>query len=207
MFLFEKNLYLQFVLFTLLVLNCTGSKPKLTVTQHRVVNNNETYRIRSIQSDKNGESYNELIGSNFVAVDLDQDGIIDVIRLGNVAIDEAQKVYELALTRVKITKKIQNRSDDFYLYVNKKGYWQQEIRSFRRLEVPAFNQFSITDNRQGFLLQTNVFVDFDADGSLDQHLKGSMDILKAQTFYTESIREGLLSEKLEQKNDTILVKE
>ncbi len=74
------------ILIAIVPYGCAHQKPQPNATHYRFSFNDETYRIRSISSEDKTEAYNELVGGSFVAVDFDQDRIVDQIMLGVVSL-------------------------------------------------------------------------------------------------------------------------
>lgn len=200
-------LQVAFVVAVVMLSGCAHQKPQLNATQYRFTINDEAYRIRSISTADKVEAYNELIAGNFVAVDFDQDRVIDRILIGDVSLAEAQKIYDFGLERVTRENKLIVRvpSDQRYVYEN--CGLHLEIRSFRPADTAPFNEFRIVDQRQVVSPPIVVIVDHHADGILDAVLKGSADLEKAQSQYAEVIAAGLQKGKLTKINGTILVTE
>jgi hypothetical protein len=194
-------------LIALMLSECAHQKPQFNVSQYRFNFESQTYRIRSISSNDKSESYNELIGEKFVATDYDQDRIIDSILLGEVSLGEAQQIYDYGLNEVSKEKKLQVRNPSIDRYLHEKNDFQLEIRSFRPINAQPFNEFKITDNRPLVRPETIIIVDQNADGILDEVLKGSVSLEKAQSQYAEAIAAGLQKGELIKENGTILVKE
>ncbi len=189
------------------LIGCAQQQPKLTVSQYRYTMNDESFRIRSIQSSEKSHSYNEVIGDKFLAVDYDQDGVLEAVLLGEVSLAEAQKVYDYGLNSLFQANKLQVRPPDFTRYVEERGNLQFEIRSFRPTHAPPFNQFRITNTRTLIPAEVLVFVDQDADGVLDGVLKGDVSLEKFQSEYQEMIQNGLRRGALIKANGMVLVKE
>ena len=57
----------------------------------------EKYRIRSVSSLEDEQGFNELISREFVVRDLDKDGVLDKVTLGEINLSDAQKIYEFAI--------------------------------------------------------------------------------------------------------------
>ncbi len=199
-------LFWGFLLSIFLLYGCATQKPQLRVSQYRFNLEDENYRIRSISSVDKTESYNELIGEKFLAADFDQDGIIDCILLGKVGLNEAQKIYEYGINGVTKENKLQVRNPSINRYVHVNEDVQFEIRSFRPMNAQPFNEFKITDNRPLVRPEITVIFDQNADGSLDEVLKGSVTLEKVQSRYAEVIEAGLQKGELVKVNGTILVK-
>jgi hypothetical protein len=186
---------------------CASQKPQLNVSQYRFNYNDQAYRIRSISLEDKKESYNEIIGQNFLAIDFDQDRVIDRILLGEVSLNEAQKIYEYGLDEVTRENKLYVRVSSNHRYVHENPDFHLEIRSFRPTNAHPFNEFKIVDSRQMVSPQTIVIVDKNADGTLDEVLKGTVALEEAQCRYTEAIEAGLRKGELAKVNGMILVKE
>lgn len=201
------SFYVALLLSAVMYSGCAHHTPQPRVSQYRFNFENQSYRIRSISSTDKSESYNELIGEKFMAADYDQDRIIDCILLGEVSLIAAQRIYEYGLT--ELTKenklKVKNPSVNRYVYVN--NNIQLEIRSYRPTNAQPFNEFKITDQRPVVFPDINIIIDQNADGILDEVLKGSVNLENAQAQYTQAIEVGLQKGELIKVNGTILVKE
>ena len=194
-------------LIVLMFCGCAHQKPKVSVSQYKFDFNDKTYRIRSIFSGDKANSYNELIGEKFMVADYDQDRIIDCVLLGEVSLNEAQEIYEYGLNEVSKEKKLQVRNPSIDRYLHEKNDLQLEIRSFRPTNAQPFNEFKITDTRPLVSPEIIVIVDQNADGTLDEVLKGTVTLEKFQSQYSEAIAAGLQKGDLIKVNGTILVKE
>jgi hypothetical protein len=85
-----------FIIFTVLTLNgCVSSD--LKISEFKFKYNDKDYIIRSAYCPDNTASCNQLIGNDFIAVDMNQDRIIDKINKGNVSLSEAQAIYDYSL--------------------------------------------------------------------------------------------------------------
>jgi len=186
---------------------CAHQKPQLHASQYRFSMNEENYRLRSIFSEDRTEFYNELVGVNFVAVDFDQDRILDRILLGEVSLAAAQKIYEHGLDQLARENKLEVRIPRVNRYVHEKNDFQVEIRSFRPAQAQPFNEFVIIDNRPGACPENVIVVDHLADGTLDETLKGAAKPEELQSRYAQAIAAGLQKGELVKVGAAILVKE
>ena len=186
---------------------CAAQKPQLRASQYRFSYEEKAYRIRSIISDDHAQSYNELIGKDFLAADFDQDRIIDCILLGEAKLSEVQKIYEYGLDRVTQENKLQVRNPAISSYLHEDNSFQIEMRSFRPTDGRPFNEFRIIDKRQVVSPLIVILVDRNADGTLDEVLKGETSLENAQSHYAEVIAEGMLKGELVKVKGAILVKE
>ena len=186
---------------------CANQKPQFHASQFRFSYGNEAYRLRSISSENTTEFYNELVGTNFVAVDFDQDRTLDRILLGEVSLSEAQKIYEYGIEMLARENKLEVRIPRVNRYVHEKNDFQIEIRSFRPANAQPFNEFVITDNRPVACPETIIVVDHRADGTLDEVLKGNAKPAELQSQYAKVIEAGLQKGELVKVNQTILARE
>lgn len=186
--------------------NCSTVKPLTTASSYRYTMDDEVYRIRSISSVDNGGSYNELIGSDFVAVDFDKDRILDKISLGEGDLAKSQIIYEYGLNLLKEKDKLQICHIEKVDYTQENSEFDYQIKSFQPAGEKPFNQFKII--RKHELRATEVvLIDQNADGSIDNVLKGPVDdIGDYQERYNYVLKAGLEKHKLEKMGDNILVK-
>lgn len=204
----QSRLCAGIMLSSLLLCACAQPELRIQASQYRFKLNDETYRLRSITSEGESKFYNELIGAKFLAVDFDQDRILDCILLGDADLDEAQAVYEHGLNELSKENKLQFRMPTVKRYLQESEDFRLEIMSFRRTNgQPPFNEFKLTGKRQMVSPQINVFVDRNADGMLDEVLKGVMELQSAQTQYAEMIETGLRRQALIRTDGMVLVKE
>ena len=194
------------ILLILLFFNCASQKPVRSVSQYSYDLDNEAYYIRSVVDNDKGESWNELIGENFTAIDMDQNQTIDRIASGDISLADAQKIYETGLKQLSLENKLKVKLPLNNKYVFQNDEFNYEIKSFLPTNAQPFNEFKIV-TKHPVNPEVVVYVDHQADGVLDEILKGSMPIEKAQEKYSEMIKVGLQKGKLIQVNNTITVKE
>ena len=187
--------------------SCASTRPTVTAAQYRFTLDAEVYRIRSITSSDNSLSYNELLGDKFLAIDLDQDRIIDRITIGNIELADAQTIYDYGLLLLSQENKLQERSPENHKYVYDDPNFYIEIKTFRPAGASPFNEFKITNKQPVIEPLMVVALDGNADGTLDKILKGTETLEKLQVKYAEAIAAGLQKNGLIKVNSTILVKE
>ncbi len=189
----------------LIFTSCYSSE--LRVSEFEFLYNNQSFIIRSAYCPNNPESCNQLISNKFVAVDLNQDRIIDKISDGDVDLAEAQEIYDYSLNLLQKMNKLNevNRVDNKYV-LNDVNY-DYEIKTFHpKLDSP-FNEFIITDKQAGKnFYKVSILIDKNADGKLNELLKGRMLINEAQIHYDRVIQIGLINKDLKKINDSILIK-
>ena len=120
--------------------------------------------------------------------------------------NEAQHVYEHGLSEVVKDNKLLVKAPSIDRYVHENSEFHLEIRSFRPANIPPFNQFQMIHKHQLVSPQVNILVDQNADGTLDEVLKGKIALDQAQSRYANVIETGLQQHKLEKSDETILVK-
>ncbi len=196
-----------FLLTALALFSCAHQQCQLSVSQYSFTLVDESYRIRSIISPVKSESHNEIIGQKFVAADYDQDGVLDCVTMGEVALAEAQKIYDYGLNGVSRENKLKVQNPDIHSYFQEQDNVQLEIRSFQPINAPPFTEFRVVDTRARVHIEVVVLLDENADGMLDEILKGSGSLEKLQSQYAELIQAGLQKGELIKVNGKILVRE
>jgi hypothetical protein len=191
----------------MILLSCAGTQQKLIVSHYSFDFDNQTYRIRSVISEKEQECFNELIAKNFLAVDFNQDRIIDRITMGEVKLAEAQHIYEYGLEQLSKEHKLREQVTQISQYIQEQPCCLYEIKSFRIKNGNPFNQFILTENRNTGSLQTTVGVDQNADGTLDILVKGSSSLEDLQPKYQSMIKKGLEVNQMVKFNGMVLVKQ
>ncbi len=205
-----KRLAIKFLTATfilLLTFNCSSSNQELRVSGFRFSFEGQNYYIRSIYCPDNTRSCNHIIGKDFEAVDINQDRVVDKIVKGDVTITEAQIIYDYSLDLLEKENKLSVINSDMekFQYRIEKPYLIYEITSFQPEVGDPFNQFKVVQ-KQGMSNSVSLFNDMEADGSLDEKLKGSFSIVDAQEQYQETIEEGIRANRVERANELIWVK-
>lgn len=195
-----------FVFFMVLFYCCHPVKPQYYVSQFIFNYEGDKYRIRTIHTGDRKISYNELIGKNFVAADFDQDRIIDQVTMGETNLSKVQEIYDYSLTMLTKENKLQETTPDIQQYYQQNDLFDYEIKSFRPLNSDPFNQFKIID-KHSTSPNISIYIDLQADGTLDNTLKGTNLTPEIQAEYTDVLATGLQNNKLVKINNTILVKE
>ena len=215
-----KRFYLLFLktkglgsLFTIIIFciiffsGCATTKPPIVTPFFSFDYNGEEYRVRSITSVDETISRNELIGKIFLAHDFDQDGIIDLIILGEIDLSEAQTIYEYALSMLAKENKLReiNQNVNKYQYVNSE--FTYEIISFRPNDVAPFNELRIIKHNQIVNQPIIIIIDQKANGKLDKVIKGNVALEKFQSKYSELLITGVQKNKMIEVDNMILLKE
>lgn len=195
-----------FCLIALYFYDCASSRPQSSVAQYQFNFNNESYRIRSIFAAEKNERYNELIGKDFLAIDFDQDRIIDRISVGNASLSKAQEIYDYGLEMLTKENKIKELNPANQKYTEENADFFLELKSFYPANAKPFNEFKIVSKKQLVNPEIIVAIDYEADGTLDEVLKGMTILEKVQAQYSNLIKSGLQKNGLIKVDNTILVK-
>jgi hypothetical protein len=143
---------------------------------------------------------------NFFAVDLDQDRIIDRIICGNVSLRQAQKVYEHGLYKLANENKLRFKIPDTNRFLYENSDFHYEIKSFQTNKNHFFNEFKIIDKHQN-IPEIILILDKQADGTLDEVLKGTTNLSIVQSIYSDIIERGLDKRKMIERDNMFLVKD
>lgn len=204
----SENFSIIYFFCIVLILSISGCySSDLKVSEFKFNYNNENYILRSAYYPNNPESCNQIIGANFIAVDMNQDRIIDDILKGNITLSEAQEIYNYSLNILSKQGKINEINRESKIYLVEEDDYNFEIISFFPISKSSFNEFKVLEKRkQPFNIREYIYVDNNSDGKLDELLKGSMKIEKAQKHYAKIIKKGLENNNLIKMNGSILVK-
>lgn len=189
----------------LLILGCSSTKDLPTRTEFSFQFNNELYEIISI-SDPSGEGYNYLIkeedGESVLrSMDTDQDGYIDLVQYGGISIDEANVIYAYGIQQAIDQQKFKARKTQrkFTLTEDTKEY---VIQTFGYYTDVLYNQLTITDLETD---STEIYLDMNADGELDNIEEGDRTLESAQKIYQKVIQAGLDKKYIEFRFEKFIV--
>ena len=203
-----ENIPITFILYLVLIISVSGCfSSELKVSEFEFNYNNQNYIIRSAYCANDPESCNQIMGPDFIAVDMNQDRIVDKILKGDITLLEAQEIYDYSLDILSKQGKINEINRESKKYLNKEDDYNFEMISFFPRSNSPFNEFKVLDIRNNlFKGRENIFVDNNADGILDELLKGTMDIVEAQVHYSKLIEKGLGNNNLIKMDEFIIVK-
>ncbi len=165
----------------------------------------ERYRIRSVYFPE-GESFNELIGPDFLARDVDQNGTLDEVVLGPIALSEAQKIYAHALERLRTEDRLKQIEKEERVYQYQNAQFAYEIKTVVLIEGIYVNLFKVSQIGQIMASEVVMARDIGADGILDEIVKGGMLLKELQALYAKCISKGIEKQKVIKENGCILVK-
>lgn len=184
--------------------NCISTE--LRISEFKFDYNNTNYVVRSAYCPNNPESCNQLISEKFVAVDMNQDRIIDVIKWGDITLIEAQNVYDYCLDLLETQNKVHQIGKEYESFLFSDDNFDYEIKTILPQTGSIFNEFSIAEKSIIKDVSLLVFIDRGSDGILNEIIKGGTSIAKVQELYNITIEKGLAFEKLLKTNGTIIVK-
>jgi hypothetical protein len=204
----RKTILIFFVLLLIsFFYSCSSVKPLTTASYFRFDFDDEAYRIRSVSSVDNGNSYNELIGKHFVAIDYDKDRVIDKITLGEENLLQAQEIYDYGLNILISKDMIQVYSVKTVNYFHENSDFDYQIKSFHPIGSEPFNEFKIIRKHELEDIEI-IMVDKKADGTLDEVLKGPIkEVADYQARYNYVISSGLEKNRLVKEGEKIFVKQ
>jgi hypothetical protein len=195
------------ILFYILMFHSCASKKDVQSSEYLTYEyKGEQYRIRSIHSSDKESTFNELVGRKFLAKDFDQDGYIDEISLGDISSREAQEIYEYLLTMLNSQSKLRQVVATTNVYQYEDSNYKYEVKSFHPGGAEPFNQLKIYENGYNLNPPVTLGIDQNADGTIDEIVKGNMLLEQFQTLYSKVIKIGLENNELNQVDNMILVK-
>jgi hypothetical protein len=194
------------LIFLAVLFSCANTIPKPIVAHYSFEYKNQTYRIRSISSKNGEESLNELIGRNFMAVDLNQDRIVDRIIIGDAPLSKVQEIYEYGLNLLSQQGKLAEHKGDANHYVVAESCCVFEIKGFQIKNANPFNEFIVNENPNTNQSLIMVGIDQNADGMLDILVKGKTTLERLQHQYEETLRKGLAGNKIRKSQGQYIVK-
>ncbi len=196
---------LFFILLLPLLFSCSSSN--LKVSEYDFVYKGKSYVIRSTYCSDNPRSCNQLIGKDFIAVDMNQDRIMDKITQGNVSLSEAQEVYDYCLNLLEKAGKLSEIEKDSKQYELNEGNYTFTIKSFPSNGNEHFAEFRVIDRRNSLgQFKESIFIDDNADGNLDEVLKAGILLEEAQKLYSKTIKKGIKQLKLEFHEGVLIIK-
>jgi hypothetical protein len=193
-----------------LILFCSFSgcaSSDLRVSEFKFKYNEKDYIIRSAYCPDDPSSCNQLIGNDFIAVDMNQDRIIDKINKGDISLAEAQSIYDYSLSLLKSQNKLNEVGREEKNFKLRELNFDYEIKTFTPQLGEAFNEFKLVDRRGAvYNFKISIYIDENADGNLDKTLKGDFSLSDAQNKYKMMITKGLAEKQIVKENGSFLVR-
>lgn len=166
----------------------------------------ENYRIRTVVSKDNGKVYNELVGKKFVAVDYDNDGVLDKVTIGTINIQSAQQIYRYCLDILITQEKVVKIKPKLNSYKINFEEYSCELKTFQEENGEPFNQFKVFEKDANETTDFIIGIDYNADGVLDTVIIGNMSLEQVQTLHSQLIDQGLKDNMLLKVDNKIIVK-
>ena len=188
----------------LILISCSSTSG-MKVAEFKFTYQGQGYLLRSAYCPNNPKSCNQIICKDFVATDLNQDRIIDEVINGDMPISKVQEIYDYCLNELEKQGRINqiDLGNNIFTYTEENKFIL-DIKSFIIDSTNQFNQFTIKEKFGVTGLKITVFLDKDADGILDETLKGDVSINAGQKKYLEAIDKGLKRGKLKKVKNAIL---
>jgi hypothetical protein len=133
----------------------------------------------------------------FSAKDVDQDGTLDMVIVGDVGLSDANVVYVAGIDQARRTGRYREQTGARTFEYKSLGY-TYVIQSFQRDSGEWYNTFLHFDVDGHEVL----CVDTDADGILDSISRGTDNLQQSQDFYQVVLQEGLRRSRIEIRNDS-----
>jgi len=182
------------------------AKDEARATQFKFNFEDKDYRIRCIFSENDSLRRNELIAEDFLAVDLDQDRIIDRVVMGQANLAIAQYVYTAGLRELELRGNLKVVDSKFPVFTHHGNSTIYEIKTFLPPNAHPFNQFKLTRSYGALFPEIAIFLDLNADGTLDEILEGTGTIQEFQASYISILETGVKTLKIIREHNTYLVK-
>ena len=167
----------------------------------------ENYRIRTVVSKDNGKVYNELVGKKFVAVDYDNDGVLDQVTIGTIDIQHAQQIYRYCLDMLITQEKVVKIKPKINSYKINFEEYSCEIKTFQQDNGEPFNQFKVVEKDANETTDFVIGMDYNADGVLDTVTVGNLSLEQIQKLHSILIDQGLKDNLLIKVDGKIIVKQ
>ncbi len=203
--MWSKLLYFQFTILLLLFSNCSVLTTAKSSSYFNFKYENDSYSIRSVTSSEKSKAFNQLVGKNLVVRDIDRDGVVDQIVIGNKTLAESQKIYAFGLDILADANKLNVQKVLFTHYIQQNTEYNYHLKSFEPKGSTPFNEFKIT-NKNNDPASEIILLDQEADGNLDEVLKGPQQVNMYQSNYDYVLHTGLKRNKLVKSGNKILVK-
>ena len=209
-FLGKKNYLIPGLLMCIgfcLLYGCAASRTIVKSAQYIFNYEGADYRIQCIISETKDECMNRLMGKDLLAVDHNMDQTIDEIVTGKIEFEDAQKIYAYGLESALKDNKLKIRVPENGSYSYEDEKYTYKIESYQSGFNQRFNELKVLDKNKQINQEVSIFLDQNADGTLNKVLKGSLSIEEVQTVYSNMVENGLANGAMEKIDSFIIVKE
>ena len=185
------RIFVTFIL-SVLILGCAATHPTVSKGGYPFTYENEQYRIESV-TPKTDVGYNVLVlgeGEDIIikAVDKDQDGFLDEVVEGNVALVELQTIYAQGIAFGKMMGTVKSR-------IHSREYRTSDVinhyvlHTYKLTTGDVYNKLSIVSRR--VFRDPTIILDLHADGSLNEVKDSEENPDKYQNMYDLVLKRGL----------------
>jgi hypothetical protein len=187
------------------IVGCASTKPELRQSIFGFDYGGERYQIISVVvADEGG--YNHLVrrdAERYVlhARDYDQDGELDTLLIGDVTLEQANRIYAAGIEQAKIEGRFRSLTNT-RLYEVELPEGVCTILTFPAGLESWTNRFTFVEAETQVLV---TFLDLTANGSLDRVEGGAGDLAIGQALYTRALQRGLREDRVELDADTYRV--
>lgn len=186
-------------------MGCSTTETLTTRTLYSFEYEGDLYEIMGVFN-KTGEGSNLLQkreNSKIVsrARDYDQDGSIDEIQIGDISLEEANRIYNhglnIALEQGKVKPDVNRR-----IYKHTLEGHDYSIQTMGLYQDEFFNLFTKTDSLTN---KETYYTDLHADGTLDQIEGNALQLERIQKKYEEILKLGVKTGHITKKNNQYIV--
>jgi len=185
----------------------TTTTPKTEVGGYKFTYNGREYFIRSI-SPKSQIGYNMLIlkeNDKIVidAIDRNQDGTIDKVVVGDISVEDAQKIYIAGLSIGKDKGSVRERYMKSSTYETSDTRNDYILQTFNLAIGDIYNILTIKNKKMKYT--SIVVLDTNSDGRLDKMKSGKGDLDYYQNLYGFVLNQGVKEGRIVKSNGKYLV--
>jgi hypothetical protein len=187
------------VILTLLGLNHCASNSELLNNYSNLLtfsHQGEEYNILGF-SPQETEGYNLLTKKDqneilLKCIDKQQDGVLDEVLIGNISLEEANTIYQEAISTASANGSLKQKYfEHYYLTSDKENTF--ELRTYVLVDGETYNVFAVKPINKDY---SYVLRDLQADGSLDYFEEGEGDLILFQSYYDKVVRKGITRDKI-----------
>jgi len=183
---------LFFIALAFPLLMCTSTRPKIRVGGYYFKYKGREYRIRSVTPNF-VDGYNILTleeGDEVLlkGIDKEQDGILDIVTIGDITLQQARDIYDhgIKFGKKRGYIKMESVAREFHTTIGNSNCF---LVSYVLALGEIYNKLIIEDMSFGEV----IIIDENADGNLDQIKKGPQEMERYQRLYRLVLNNGLRS--------------
>ncbi len=195
-------------LFVILIIGCAAQN-KMRYGIYTFTHDDKQYQIESFTPPE-GSGNNFLVlkkGKEVIlkAIDKGQNGYIDRILAGDITLSEARKIYSEGLQKCSQSGKIEKKFSE-------KSYRSEDISNEYFLATynvnsdEIYNKFTIIRKLHMNRNEEYVFIDNNADGTLNEVIGGKTNIDQYQSAYKRILEQGVKFGRINNVEDKYIVK-